>query len=165
MHLQQLGYEIRKARLARGLTQAQLAKAAGLSRTTLNQLENGLFPDLGVKKVQSILAKIGMELSVQEIPKPLPVNFIRMACTTANVSFKETLTEEELIRALLTGKIPTSKRPHIRALLDEATPFLVKGLVNEVTKWTKPGRVEKNLAKIASEVGSSKRISDWLKNG
>lgn len=165
MHLQQLGYEIRKARLARGLTQAQLAKAVGLSRTTLNQLENGLFPDLGVKKVQAILAKLGQELSVQQIPKSPPPNFIRMACTTANVSFKETLTEEELVRALLTGKISASKRPHFRVLLDEATPFLMKGLIKEVTEWTKPGRVEKNLAKIANEAGSSRKVGYWLKNG
>ena len=59
----ELGKAVRRARRARGITQAQLAAAAGLSRNTLNRLENGLFPDLGVKKVQSILEKLGMEVT------------------------------------------------------------------------------------------------------
>jgi transcriptional regulator with XRE-family HTH domain len=39
---EQLGYYIRKAREAAGLTQAQLAEAIGVSRPTVTQLERGL---------------------------------------------------------------------------------------------------------------------------
>lgn len=163
MRLPELGYEIRRARLAQGFTQAQLAAAAGLSRTTLNQLESGLFPDLGVRKVQAILEKLGLALSVERQSEEGGPDFIRMACTTANVSFKTALTEGELIQALLSGKVPSGRRPHFRVLLDEATPTLMKGLAKEVERWTKPGRVEKNLAKIAHDIGSSRKISDWLK--
>ena len=152
MNMLELGYRIRRARQARGLTQARLAVQAGLSRITLNQLENGLSRDLGIKKVQSILSCLGLELSVQEAESS-PRNFVRMAATTANVSFKSLLTEDELVRALLTGKIPSSKRPHFRVLLEEATPNLIKGLISETTRWTKPGRVEKNLTKIALDLG------------
>jgi len=162
MRLPELGYEIRRARLANGFTQAQLAKAAGFSRTTLNQLESGLFPDLGIRKVQAILEKLGLVLSVQQQSQSGP-DFIRMACTTANVSFKTALTEDELIQALLSGKVPSGKRPHFRVLLDEATPTMMKGLMKEVERWTKPGRIEKNLAKIAHHIGSSRKIGDWLK--
>lgn len=165
MRLQELGYEIRRARLERGLTQAQLASAAWLSRTTLNQLENGLIPDLGVKKVLAILETLGLDLSVQSIPETRRPDFIRMACSTANVSYKIALTEDELIHALLTGKLPAGKRPHLRALLDEAAPGLLRGLVDEATKWTKPGRVEKNLEKIAHDIGATRRIANWLKTG
>lgn len=163
MRLQELGYEIRRARLELGLTQAQLAKAAGLSRTTLNQFENGLFPDLGVRKVLAILEKLALDLSVQPVPQTRRPDFIRMACTTANVSYKIALTEDELIRTLLTGKLAASKRPHLRALLDEAAPELLRGLVGEASKWTKPGRVEKNLQKIAHDIGATRRIANWLK--
>lgn len=163
MRLQELGYEIRQARLERGLTQAQLAKAAGLSRTTLNQLENGLFPDLGVRKVLAILEKLRLDLAVQPVPETRRPDFIRMACTTANVSYKNALTEDELIHALLTGKPPVGKRPHLRTLLDEAAPELLQGLVGEAAKWTKPGRVEKNLAKIAHEISATRRMATWLK--
>ncbi len=143
------------------MTQARLAAEAGLSRTTLNQLENGLFPDLGVKKVQAILDRLGLALSIQ--PATDRADPIRMAAATASVSYKTPLTEDELIHALINGRIPSGKRPHFRTLLDEGTPTLLKGLIKEAGLWTKPGRVEKNLAKIAREVGSTKRIEDWLK--
>ncbi len=165
MQFQQLGFEIRKGRRARGLTQAQLARAARVSRTTLNQLENGVFPDLGLRKVQAILDHLGLTLEVRPAREPASPNFIQMACATASVSFRATLREDELVGALLTGKVPPRKRPHFRTLLDEANPSLLNGLIKDVSKWTKPGRVEKNLAKIAGEVGSSRRIESWLKTG
>lgn len=163
MRLQELGYAIRQARRERGLTQARLAAAAGLSRTTLNQLENGLFPDLGAKKLQALLEKVGLTLSIQNAPKAARPDFIRMACTAANVSYKASLTEDELIHALISGKIPKGKRPHLRTLLDEATPALLRGLVKEASRWTKPGRVEKNLAALAREIGASRRVEEWLR--
>jgi len=67
MLIQELGRAVRNARTQRRLTQAQLAAAAGLSRNTLNRLENGLFPDLGVKKAEAILGKLGMELTVKAV--------------------------------------------------------------------------------------------------
>lgn len=152
MRLQELGYRIRRARQAKGLTQARLADQAGLSRTTLNQLENGLTRDLGVKKVQAILHYLGLELSLQEASPP-SLNFVRMAVTTANVSFKSLLTEDDLVRALLTGNVPPSKRPHFRVLLEEAPTELMKGLVSETTRWTKPGRIKNNLTRIARDLG------------
>ena len=152
MHMLELGYRIRRARQAKGLTQGFLAAQAGLSRITLNQLENGLSKDLGIKKVQSVLSYLGLELSLQVAKSPSQ-SFVRIAATTANVSFKSLLTEDELVRALLTGKIPPSKRPHFRVLLEEASPTLIKGLIDETNEWTKPGRIENNLTKIARDLG------------
>jgi len=152
MQMLELGYRIRRARQAKGLTQARVATQANLSRTTLNQLENGLFRDLGIRKVQSVLSYLGLEFSVREAGSPSR-DFVRIATTTANVSFKSLLTEDELVRALLTGKIPPSKRPHFRVLLEETSPALIKGLIDETTQWTKPGRIEKNLARIARDLG------------
>jgi transcriptional regulator with XRE-family HTH domain len=161
MRFQELGYTIRQARRERGITQAKLAGGAGLSRTTLNLLENGFFPDLGIRKVQAILDQLGLTLLVQ--PAARVNDFVRMACTTANVSYRNALTEDELIHALLNGKVPSGKRPHFRTLLDEAPPNLLRGLVRETNQWTKPGRVEKNLARIADEVSSTRKIGAWLK--
>jgi len=163
VRIQELGSEIRKARMDRGLTQAQLAKAAGLSLTTLSQLENGVFPDLGVRKAQAILDQLGLTLAVHPAIPPTSPDFIRMACAAASVSFKTDLSEDELIHALLTTKVPPRIRPHIRTLIDEADPSLLDGLFKEVSKWTKPGRLERNLAKIANRVGASRRIEQWRK--
>lgn len=165
MRLQDIGYQIRQARLERGLTQAQLALAAKVSRTTLNQLESGLFPDLGVKKLRAILDQLGLALTIQPAEKAAAPDFVSMACTTANVSFRDALSEDELIRALLTGKIPAGRRPHFRTLFDEAAPALLHGLAQEVSRWTKPGRLEKNLGKIAGEINSKRGVDVWLKTG
>lgn len=161
MRLQDLGAEIRRARLSRGLTQAELAKKAGVSRTTLNQLENGHFPDLGVKKIQAILDCLELTLSVNEAIRRQ--DFVHMASSTASVSFRQPLSEDELIQVLLTGKVPENRRAHIRTLLDEANPALLQGLVKEAGQWTKAGRLEQNLRKIAENVGASRRIEEWLK--
>ena len=163
MRLQELGHKIRQARTARKLTQAQLAVAAGLSRTTLNQLENGLFPDLGVKKVQAILETLGLSLSVEQKQKPRRPDFISAACTSASVSYRELLAQDELVHALLSGKVPRNRRPHLRTLLDEAPRRVVEGLVHEVGKWAKPGRVIGNVQKMAAELDVLPRVQDWLK--
>jgi len=163
VRLQELGYEIRKARLARDLTQAELAAAAGLSRTTLNQLENGLFPDLGVKKVQTILDRLGLDLTVGPAQKARRPDFIGIACTTSSVSYRETLTPDELVHALLSAKVPRNRRPHLRTLLEEAPRPLLEGLVREVGKWAKPGKVAGNVATIADELSVSQKTREWLK--
>ncbi|HEX5139524.1 MAG TPA: helix-turn-helix transcriptional regulator [Dehalococcoidia bacterium] len=152
MRLPEIGFSIRQARIARGMTQAKLARAAGISRVTLNQLENGTFADLGVRKVDALLKLLGLELTVTQSSARKP-DFIGMAATSASVSFREALSEEELIHILLTGKVPANRRAHMRALLEEATPALRRGLAEEAGRWTKPGRVEKNLAAIAKAIG------------
>jgi len=164
MLIQELGRAIRKGRIARGWTQARLAQAAGLSRNTLNRLENGLFPDLGVKKAEAILQKLGMELVVEPMTrKARHPDFIGMASTTASVSFKETLTPDELVHALLSGKPTPGKEAHFIALIEEAPPTLLSGLIRQVGKWVKAGKVEKNLAKIAKQLGVTIRGEAWPK--
>jgi hypothetical protein len=86
-----------------------------------------------------------------------------MACTTASVSFRESLAPDELVHALLSGKVPRNRRPHLRTLLEEAPRPLLEGLVHEVSRWTKPGKVAGNVEKIATELGSSQRTRSWLK--
>lgn len=155
MLIQELGRAVRDGRNARGLTQARLAAEAGLSLNTLNRLENGLFPDLGVKKAGAILEKLGMELSVKPVePKKKP-DFVSMACTSASVSFKKQLAPDELIHALLSGKAPADKEAHFITLFEEAPPSLLAGLLEQVGAWVKPGKVEKNVQKIAKQVGLS----------
>jgi len=163
MRLQEIGFEVRRARLDHGLTQAQLAKAAGVSRVTLNQLETGMSPNLGARKLQALLEGVGLTLAIQPAPRTPGSDFIRLAATSASVSFKQPLTDAELIRALLSGNVPPAKRPHFRTLLEEAKPSLIRGLLSQVRRWTKPGRIEKNLAAIAREVGATERINEWLK--
>lgn len=162
MILQDLGAEIRRARSARGLTQAQLAAAAGLSRNTLNRLENGLFPDLGIKKAQAILEELGMELVVKPVEaKSKKPDFVGMASASAGVSFKNPLTPDELIDALLSGKPTPGKEAHFIVLLEESPGSVLKGLVQQAGAWVTPEKVKKNLGKIAKQVGLKEKTSTW----
>ena len=165
MRIQELGSEIRKARLAQGLTQAQLASRAGLSRETLNLLENGLVRELGARKVFNVLNELGLQLAVQHDPRPRRPDFVRMACTTANVSFRSALTEDELIHALVSGKVPAKRTVHLRTLLDEAPSALLNGLAAEAARWISPAKLEKNLARLARDVEASRKPGEWLKIG
>ena len=163
MRIQELGQEIRRVRQSLGLTQAALARAVGLSRETLNLLESGLVRDLGIRKVLAVLDHLGLAIALQPIGRPRRPDLVRMACTTANVSFKTALTEDALIHALVTGKVPPKRGAHLRVLLEEAPEALVRGLVQEATRWTQPGKLAKNLRKLAAEVGASRSVDEWLK--
>ena len=153
LRLQELGYRVRRARTALGLTQSQLASAAHLTRPTLNQLENGLIRDLGIAKVNAVLDRLGLTLEIHEVTKVPHPDYLRIAATSASVSFRTALTEEELLRSMLTARVPANRRPHLRWLLTEAPAAMLEGLVQQVAQWTKVGKVEKNLAKIARELG------------
>lgn len=162
MLLQELGRAIRRARNARGLTQAQLAADAGVSRNTLNRVENGVFPDLGIKKVESILERLGMKLKPVGLKQDKP-DFVAMACATASVSFKTQLAPDELVQAMLSGKVPTGKEAHLITLLDEAPPALLDGLAAQVGAWVKPGKVSKNLQKLATDLGLPAENEAWTR--
>ena len=165
MRIQELGSEIRRARKARGLTQAQLANVTGLSRETLNLLESGLVRDLGIRKVLAVIDHLGLSVTLQQGTRPRRPDYVRMACTSANVSVKTALTEDELIHALVTGKVPAKRAPHLRTLFDEAPVALLQALAEEAAGWTKPGKLEKNLRKLASNLGVSRSVEGWLKTG
>ncbi len=59
--------EIAKQRKAAGLSRAELAKRALVSRSTLEALENGRIGELGYAKVNKILTALGMELKLQQM--------------------------------------------------------------------------------------------------
>lgn len=66
------------------------------------------------------------------------------------------------MHALLSGKVPRNRRPHMRTLLEETPRPLLEGLVQEVGRWAKPGKVAGNVARIARELGVSDRTQEWL---
>jgi hypothetical protein len=86
-----------------------------------------------------------------------------MARTVANASFRAKLSEAELVRALLTGRIAPRHRPHLRALLAEAPVALLKGLADEVGRWTRQGRVAESVRRLSEMLGTERRTRTWLK--
>ena len=63
--LNSIGRQIAKLRKSLKWTQAELSRRAGISRATLDALENGRTGELGFSKVARLLAAIGLELKVQ----------------------------------------------------------------------------------------------------
>jgi transcriptional regulator with XRE-family HTH domain len=61
-----IGSEIALRRKSAGLSQSELAKTAGVSRATLDALENGRSGELGYSKIAKLLAALGLELKIQE---------------------------------------------------------------------------------------------------
>lgn len=163
IRLQQIHRTIRNARHACGFTQAELAGKSGLSRTTINQLENGMCPDIGLNKMQHMLQSLGLELHVRPEQRSRRPNHVRMACMAASAGYREQLTESELVHALATGRIPSGRRPHFRMLLREAPMPLLKGLLADVGRFAQPLRIARNLHGIAEALGGFRRVQTWLR--
>jgi transcriptional regulator with XRE-family HTH domain len=60
-----VGNQIAERRKTLKLSQAALARKAGVSRATLDALENGRAGELGFSKVTRLLAALGLELTLQ----------------------------------------------------------------------------------------------------
>ena len=60
-----LGAEIAQHRRKLKLTQTELARRAGISRATLDALENGRAGELGFSKIARLAAALGLELKLQ----------------------------------------------------------------------------------------------------
>lgn len=149
MYLAELGARIRQARKSRGLTQALVARGAGVTRETLNQLERGVAKDLGVAKILRLLRAVDLDLLVLEAATRPVIDYVRLAATAGSTGFREALTEEEVVHALLTGKAPPRMRPHLRRLLEDSSPALIHGLVRQVMQWGTPADLEANLTALA----------------
>jgi transcriptional regulator with XRE-family HTH domain len=63
--LSSIGNKIAAARNDHGLRQIDLADASALSRATIDALENGRAGDIGVSKLNRILAVLGLELAIR----------------------------------------------------------------------------------------------------
>jgi transcriptional regulator with XRE-family HTH domain len=72
LDLPTIGVEIIKRRKALRLRQSDVAERAGVSRSTVDALENGRLGELGFGKVSRILAVIGLELLLQEAVRRRP---------------------------------------------------------------------------------------------
>ncbi len=65
MDLGEIGARTAERRRTLKLSQTALAHKAGLSRATLDALENGRLGELGFSKVARLLAALGLELKLQ----------------------------------------------------------------------------------------------------
>lgn len=86
-----LGANVRKKRLERGLTQAQVAEAAGIAVETVSRIEGGRLASLSLVLASRVAATLGTTIQslLSSVPGPDPVQKLR--------------TEERRIVGLLTS--------------------------------------------------------------
>lgn len=157
MQLYEIGLAVAKRRAELDLTQAQLAKLAGLSRFTVNQLETGKVKDLGVNKLIPLLSVLGIELTAK--PRPEQKGLYK-AAVSANVSYKGHLTEHLLANALATGQIPQGYESQLSVILDEVPVPVVVKAVEEAAKSSgmQPRKIWKNLATWSKDLHLYRRV-------
>jgi HTH-type transcriptional regulator/antitoxin HipB len=66
MYLDEIGQMIRKTRKSRRLTQENLGDLLRMSRATISGIENGTIPEIGIRKVISLLDALGLEFVLQQ---------------------------------------------------------------------------------------------------
>ncbi len=67
-----IGSRIAERRKTLKLSQAELARKAGVSRATLDALENGRAGELGFSKLTRLLSALGLELALQTASSQRP---------------------------------------------------------------------------------------------
>lgn len=72
-----IGEHIRQGRKKNKLSQAELARILGMSRTTIGQIENGTVQEIGVRKLIRILEFLGLELRVRPLGAPPTLEELR----------------------------------------------------------------------------------------
>lgn len=159
MRLSEIGQRIREQRQALGLTQEQLARLSELSRTTINQMENGTLVDLGYAKLSHLLAVLGLDLQAQ--PAKGLGHALAVAARTASTSYKNTLGPETLAAILASGQAPDEFRPHLMTLLDETPlPVVIKAIqeVAQRSPATTPRKIMQHMAKWADELHTYRAV-------
>lgn len=154
MNLADMGLLVQARREALGLSQARLARLSGLSRATINQLENGTLVDLGTHRLLGLLHLLGMDLTARtHIPH---TQALALLSQTASVSYKTSLMPDALAQALVSGELPDALVPQVSTLLDEAPlPLIVSGLEEVAQRThTPPKTLWKNLTAWAQALQS-----------
>jgi transcriptional regulator with XRE-family HTH domain len=134
--LQELATVVKRQRSDMGLSQERLAELAGLSRATVNELETGKIGNLSLVRAERLANMLGYGLGMTGVRRTKQDrdagSALETAARSASVSYGEPIPPEALRHALLTGVIPPSYIPQLRALLDEAPLSALSAVVAEL---------------------------------
>ena len=155
MELAELGMTIRTARVASGISQAQLARLAQVSRATLNYAEQGRSA-LGADVLMRLLPPLGLAILPHAPMGQGSVPAIDLLAASASVSFKESIPPAEVEHLLLTGNFTEEWLPHVATILDEASDATLLRAVREVSAKTsvKATLIWRNLKRSATAIAS-----------
>jgi transcriptional regulator with XRE-family HTH domain len=73
----EIGYKIRRERKLRHISQEKMAKDLGMGRSTISQIESGIVPEVGIRKLIRILEYLGLEFRVRLAGAPPTLDELR----------------------------------------------------------------------------------------
>lgn len=164
----ELSSAVRTRRSDMGLTQMTLAKLSGLSRATVNQVENATLKDLSLTRAATLLGVLGLSVTVAAPRPKSPQNksarssALDLAARTASVSYRVAMTASQVREVFTTKSIPTAFLPHVHTLLEEAPVSLLASVVEELhlKLGLERAQVWKNMRELARRLKSSREL--WL---
>jgi transcriptional regulator with XRE-family HTH domain len=157
MNLVEVGERIRARRVETGLLQGQVAKLTGISRVTINQLENGTLGDLGFAKLKRVLDLLGVCINLA--PAVTRSSALVLAARSISISYPDVVSAPELADMLRTGDAPARFHPHLMSLLDETPLPLVIGAVAEAsTVEARAKRIMKHLGAWSDAWKSARQV-------
>ena len=124
--LHELGNAVHARRSEMGLTQARVARLSGLTRQTVNQVENGTVVDLSLNRASRLAEVLGLSLAVRDprmhaADKPgVRSTALVRAARTASVSYRQAMAPTQLRKILMAGIVAPDDAPYLHALLDDA---------------------------------------------
>jgi transcriptional regulator with XRE-family HTH domain len=132
MNIVEIGQKVAQKRVSLGLSQERLAKLSDLSRSTIHHLEHGTLHEIGAAKLFKLLNLLDIRLKTEdEISKS---HALEMASRSASVSYRTTISPQELESSLITGKIEPKTISHLATLIDELPLSLIVLLVKEISE-------------------------------
>lgn len=122
MEVSQLGSLVRAQRKACGLSQKDVARLAGLSRATVNYLENDPDVDIGVVKLLSVLKILGIAVTVTPRQPAEDLDLIDEALARLGKGSKaNAMSRNALVEAVVTGRPPIERRGALAQVLAGAS--------------------------------------------
>ena len=166
--IQELGSSVRTRRSDMGLTQTTLAKLSGLSRATVNQVENGTLNDLSLTRASKLLGVLGLSITVAAPrhehlkSRDTKSSALDLAARTAGVSYRLAMSADQLRDSLSAGAVPPEFMPHVHTLLEEAPVSLLAAVVEELHEELGVDRTQvwKKMRTLARQFKSSREL--WL---
>ncbi len=70
MTLEELGQEIKTLRKEKNWSQDDMEQYSNITKRTISKIENGFIDEVGIKKVETILDLLDMELSLRPKGRP-----------------------------------------------------------------------------------------------
>ncbi|PKO62516.1 MAG: hypothetical protein CVU24_03745 [Betaproteobacteria bacterium HGW-Betaproteobacteria-18] len=167
-NLQELSQAVRLRRTDMGLTQTVLAKLSGLSRATVNQVEQGSIKDLSLTRASRLLGALGLGMAVEpprtrkQAARAPAASALSLAAQMANVSFRNGISAEQLQDVICHTSVPMHLMPQVYTFLEEAPVSLLARVVEElhsdcaIERW----QIWQNMRDLARSLKSSRAL--WV---